>query len=71
MALIEIVLVQDADEMDTNRFLLHLQHRHPESRPAGTKPIEWFVSDYVEDCYRIFHDKLHELRVDIHHEHEE
>jgi hypothetical protein len=64
-------LVVPEEEMDTETFLLHLEHRHPESRPADVAPLEWFVSDYVEECYRIFHNKLHELRVDIRHEHEE
>lgn len=67
----EIQVVVPEQEMDTETFILHLRHRHPDSRPAGAKPIEWFVSDYVEYCYRMFHYQLHRLRVDMSHEHEE
>jgi hypothetical protein len=71
MMVTDNLIVVPEEGMDTETFLLHLRHRHPESRPAGVDPLEWFVSDYVEECYRIFHAKLHELRVDIRHSHEE
>ena len=60
-------LVQAADDMDADHLLLHLQHRHPESLVDN---VSFFVSDYVEECYRRFHEKLHEFRTDINHQHE-
>lgn len=58
---VESELVQATNDMDTETFALHMEHRHPESL-AGMIPL-WFSSDYVEDCYRSFHRQLHRLRI--------
>ena len=62
-------LVQATDDMDTETFALHMEHRHPDSL-AGMIPL-WFSSDYVEACYRAFHRTLHRLWHNYEHEHEE
>lgn len=61
-------LVQDADNMDSEEFSLHMTHRHLESL-GGLKYLPDNLGDYVEECYRIFHDRLHATRVDLIHEH--
>jgi hypothetical protein len=61
-------LVQDADNMSSKEFSLHMTHRHHDSL-GGLKYLPDNLGDYVEECYRIFHDRLHATRVDLEHEH--
>jgi len=49
--------VQAIEDMDTEIFALHMENRHADSL-AGLLKL-WFSSDYVEDCYRAFHNQLH------------
>lgn len=63
------LLVQLADEMDDDIFIMHMNARHSES--LGGLDAIWFISEYVTECWRAFHWRLHSLRVDLNHEHEE
>lgn len=65
----EAELVQDADNMDTSGFVRHMNYRHKDSL-GGLIFLSDNLGDYVEECYRIFHDRLHVVRVDLEHEHE-
>lgn len=60
------LVVTSADHMDAQTFLKHLRRRHP-AVLAGNIPA--FSSEYVEECYRVYHDKVHELVLDLEHEH--
>jgi hypothetical protein len=66
--MIEPELVQHTDNMDTETFALHMEHRHPESL-AGMIPL-WFTDDYVEECYRSFHRQLHRFNQRLGHGHD-
>lgn len=61
-------LVRDADWMDSTDFALHMTHRHHDSL-GGLKRLSDNLGEYVEECYRIFHDRLHATRIDLEHEH--
>jgi hypothetical protein len=63
-------LVASVDEMLTSIFALHMTHRHHDSL-GGLNYLPDDLDEYVESCYRIFHDRLHETRVDLDHEHED
>jgi len=52
-------IVQSADDMDRETFCLHMTHRHGESLGGMTALNPAAQSDYTEDLWRIFHDKLH------------
>lgn len=56
----ELVEVPDADDMDDETFLKHLETRH-----ATECRIEGYISRHsVEswiDTYRAFHDRLHKI----------
>jgi hypothetical protein len=54
-----LALVQDADNMDRDTFCLHMTHRHSDSL-GGMRELNPLVqSNYTEELWRIFHDKLH------------
>lgn len=61
-------LVIDADNMDSELFALHMTHRHLDSL-GGLTFLSDNLGDYVEGMYRSFHDRLHDVRVDLEHEH--
>jgi hypothetical protein len=63
-------LVANADEMDKSAFAKHMTYRHIDSL-GGLNYLSENLDDYVEECYRIFHDRLHETRIDLEHEHED
>lgn len=64
----ELQAVVSADDMPADTFLKHLRHRHPKALRAD---IPGFASEYVEECYRTYHDQLHGLLLDgSTHEHE-
>lgn len=65
----DIVEVPDADEMDNETFLKHLEHRH-----ANECKVEGFISRNAVEAwigpYRVFHDRLHRIAVPGQHDHE-
>lgn len=61
-------LVADADEMDSGDFAKHMTHRHLDSL-GGLTYLSDNLGDYVEELYRVFHDRLHAVRIDLEHEH--
>lgn len=63
-------LVSNADNMDTFDFVRHMNLRHGDSL-GGLTHLSDKLGDYVEECYRIFHDRLHKVRIDLEHEHAE
>jgi hypothetical protein len=60
--------VPNADDMDTDIFCMHMTHRHLDSL-GGLGYLSPTIDEYVEECYRIFHDRLHKVRVGLEHEH--
>jgi len=63
----EVQVVVNADRMDDETFLLHMNKRHRDSL-GGLLRI-WFINEYITECWRIFHDRLHRFRIDFEHEH--
>lgn len=61
-------LVADADGMDSTHFALHMTNRHIDSL-GGLTYLSDDLGEYVEELYRVFHDRLHAVRVDLEHEH--
>lgn len=69
----EIVLVQNADRMDRETFCLHMTHRHTDSL-GGLKSLDpEALTEYTEELWRTFHDRLSsiKLRSELDHEHEQ
>lgn len=58
----EIVEVPDAEDMDDETFLKHIENRH-----ARECHVEGYISRHAIDAwigsYRAFHDRLHSLAV--------
>jgi hypothetical protein len=52
-------LVQNADNMDRKTFCLHMTHRHGNSLGGMAELNPAVQSDYTEELWRTFHDKLH------------
>ena len=72
---ISVDLVQDADNMSTVIFCLHMTHRHPDALGGMSELSPTMQSEYTEELWRIFHDKLHGSRklfpfYEVNHEHE-
>jgi hypothetical protein len=63
----EVHLVVNADGMDDDIFIMHMNKRHRDSL-GGLLRI-WFTSEYMTECWRVFHDRLHQLRIGLGHEH--
>ena len=63
-------LVCDADYMDSTTFSLHMTHRHHDSL-GGLSYLSDQLGEYVEEMYRVFHDRLHATRIDLEHYHSE
>ena len=61
---VEKVYVPAADDMDLETFCLHMTHRHADSLGGLAELDPERLDNYLEECYRSFHDKLHELRPD-------
>jgi hypothetical protein len=55
----EKVRVPSADDMDLDVFCLHMTARHADSLGGLTRLVPDNMSEYVEELYRTFHDKLH------------
>ena len=68
----ELVLVQNADNMDRETFCLHMTHRHAVSLGGLEELNPAAQSDYTEQLWRTFHDRLHsiKMRAELDHEHE-
>lgn len=54
-----IQLVQNADLMDRRIFCLHMTHRHGDSLGGMSELSAETQTDYTEELWRTFHDKLH------------
>ena len=55
----KLVLVRSTDDMDRENFCLHMTHRHADSLGGLSELNPATQSDYTEELWRIFHDKLH------------
>lgn len=68
---VEIELVQNADNMSSRIFCLHMTHRHRDSLGGMTELR--MQDEYTEELWRTFHDRLHKVRPrsDYDHEHEQ
>lgn len=60
-------LVDLAEEMDDETFIKHMNKRHKDS--LGGLPSLWMTDDATHRIWRAFHRRLHQLRVDLRHEH--
>ena len=54
------ITVRNADAMDEATFRKHMTFRHRASL-GGWQALPPFPTDYIEDCWRTFHDTLHRL----------
>lgn len=68
-----VELVQNADNMDRRIFCLHMTHRHQDSLGGMSELNPAAQSDYTEELWRTFHDRLHKVRIraELDHEHEQ
>lgn len=69
--LTEILRVASEDDMDSERFAKHMSLRHPDSL-GGLKSLDLtHHSTDVEEAWRAFHRRIHELDqgTEIPHEH--
>jgi hypothetical protein len=68
----QFITVRNADDMDPYNFRKHMELRHPDSL-GGSPRLYPFPSEYVEECWRTFHDTLHRLELygKINHDHGE
>ncbi len=64
-----IPVVPAADDMDDDTFVLHFNKRHRDSLGGLTALRLQFLTPYVMECYRIFHERLHRVRIDLNHKH--
>lgn len=70
----EKLLVVSIDDMDSGTFRIHMNRRHGGSLGYAGKLPRFFFADnteYIERCYRAFHNTLHRLSLDIGHEHQD
>jgi DNA-directed RNA polymerase subunit F len=56
----EVVRVPSAEDMDLVTFCRHMTLRHADSLGGMSKLDPEKLSPYVEDLYRIFHDRIHD-----------
>jgi hypothetical protein len=68
MKLIEKEPVIDPEDMDDETFCMHMSLRHQDSL-GGLTEI-WPIAEGTTNAWRIFHDRLHWLRLDLSHDHE-
>jgi hypothetical protein len=66
----QVDLVKHPDSMDAPTFGLHMTHRHNDAL-AGQTELTFKRESDVSQAYRAFHRRLHDLRVDLLHEHGE
>ncbi len=70
MNMTEINLVISPDQMSNDQFAKHMSLRHQDSL-GGLKAIELPYRDTgLSHAWRAFHRRLHTLRLDLGHEHE-
>jgi hypothetical protein len=62
-------IVRSADRMDTETFCLHMTMRHSDSLGGMPELSPEHLTSYVEECWRAFHRRLHEIRPDLDHDH--
>jgi hypothetical protein len=62
----EVVYVPHPDDMDRETFLKHVAARHSDSMPDGFDLSADRMTEYVEECWRRFHERLHRLRTGPH-----
>jgi hypothetical protein len=53
------VLVWHPDDMDRKTFCLHMTHRHADSLAGMSELNPAAQSDYTEQLWRLFHERLH------------
>jgi hypothetical protein len=61
-------VVISADAMDDVTFAKHMNFRHADSL-GGLKELDLRNRAHLAQMWRSFHNKLHEWRVDLSHEH--
>jgi hypothetical protein len=54
-----LVVVQDADEMDDLTFIKHMEHRH--EADTGIESHHLHAMDAWVPAYRAFHERLHKI----------
>jgi hypothetical protein len=57
----DFITVRNPDDMGTDNFIKHMEYRHKDSL-GGLRYLN-FPTDYVEECWRTFHDTLHRLHL--------
>lgn len=62
-----ILVVAAEDSMDDNTFTKHMNARHSDS--LGGLDELWFADEPTHEAWRAFHWRLHQLRIDLEHEH--
>jgi hypothetical protein len=67
----EIDLVRSPDDMDDETFAMHMAYRHADSLGGLTSISASARTPGLIRAWRVFHDRLHRLRVDLLHEHED
>lgn len=65
----ERTTVQNADGMDDDIFKRHFEMRHGDSL-GGLTHFSPDITAQVLQMYRSFHKRLHEIRLELHHDHE-
>jgi hypothetical protein len=61
----------NTEDMSTAHFCGHQNLRHKDNMPEGFVLSPDELTPYVEECWRLFHERLHRLRFpdDYDHEH--
>jgi hypothetical protein len=59
----EVVRVPSADDMDLHTFCCHMTLRHADSLGGMPELSPYVQSDYTEELWRTFHDKLHDKKL--------
>ena len=66
----EKLLVASIEDMDRYTFCRHFTKRHRDSL-GGMQELLPHIDEGIEAAYRSFHRRLHRLRVDLPHEHDD
>jgi len=66
----EKLLVYPAEYMESETFVKHFNARHSDSL-GGMRSLPDRIDPRVEAAYRAFHRRLHDIRIDLAHEHGE
>jgi hypothetical protein len=65
----ERLRLPNPDDMSIVHFFQHMMLRHGDSMPEGFVLRPDAVSAYVEECWRLFHERLHRLRAPDNYDH--